>query len=58
VVHFIILKKIGGTYKVSIKYKGNGLPKAEREFEVRSVSNPRMISQIEFLRKGYGPGIY
>jgi alpha-2-macroglobulin-like protein len=46
----------GGIYKVSIKYKGNGFPSSERTFEIRSVSNPRLNGQIEFIRKGYGAG--
>ena len=42
----------GGEYTAKFVYKGNGLPAAERKFEIRSFQNPRLNSQIQFLRKG------
>lgn len=44
----------GGTYKAEVTVGGSA--PAEREFEVRSYTPPRLRSQIEFLRKGYSPG--
>jgi uncharacterized protein YfaS (alpha-2-macroglobulin family) len=42
----------GGEYIAKFVFKGNGLPSAERKFEVRSFQNPRLNSQIQFIRKG------
>jgi hypothetical protein len=44
----------GGRYKASVTV--DGLMKAERPFEVRVYNPPRLKSQIEFMREGYGPG--
>jgi alpha-2-macroglobulin-like protein len=44
----------GGEYKVKLEFQGHGFPSSERSFEIRAFQNPRMNSQIEFLRKGYG----
>ncbi len=44
----------GGVYKAEITV--NGSAPAERKFEIRSYTPPRLRSQIEFFRKGYSPG--
>ncbi|MDR2209267.1 MAG: hypothetical protein LBE22_09900 [Azoarcus sp.] len=44
----------GGRYKASVTV--DGFMKAERSFEVRVYNPPRLKSQIEFMREGYGPG--
>jgi len=46
----------GGQYKVRIDQAWTGQPPAERKFEIRSYRAPRLKSQIEFVRDGYGPG--
>ena len=45
---------LGGRYKAAVTI--DGLMKAERPFEVRVYNPPRLKSQIEFMREGYGPG--
>jgi alpha-2-macroglobulin-like protein len=42
----------GGEYVAKFLYKGNGLPSSERKFEIRAFQNPRLNSQIQFVRKG------
>lgn len=44
----------GGVYTLTAT-TNNGA-KAERKFEIRSYQPPRLQTQIEFIRKGYGPG--
>lgn len=44
----------GGRYEASAEFQGS--PTAVRPFEVRAYIPPRLKSQIEFLREGYGPG--
>ncbi len=44
----------GGRYEASIVV--NGGPPAVRPFEIRAYTPPRLKTQIEFLREGYGPG--
>lgn len=44
----------GGKYKATAS--SNGSAKATREFEIRAYQPPRLKTQIEFVRKGYGPG--
>lgn len=44
----------GGRYEVEASIAGSA--KATRKFEVRVYTPPRLKSQIEFLRDGYGPG--
>jgi len=46
----------GGEYTIRVTYPGFGQPPAERTFDVRAYRPPRLKSQIEFLRDGYGPG--
>ncbi len=45
----------GGEYKVKVSYPHYGHPPAERKFDIRAFRTPRLKSQIEFLRDGYGP---
>ena len=46
----------GGEYTLRVSYPNDGLPPAERKFDVRAYRPPRLKSQIVFLRDGYGPG--
>lgn len=46
----------GGVYKLKVKVGGSAIPAAERTFEVRRFRQRRLKTQLEFLRKGYGPG--
>jgi hypothetical protein len=44
----------GGRYQA--KASVGGSPEAVRPFEIRVYNPPRLKTQIEFLREGYGPG--
>lgn len=46
----------GGEYTLRVSYPWTGDAPAERKFDVRAYRAPRLKSQIEFLRDGYGPG--
>ncbi len=46
----------GGEYTLKVTYPWAGEAPAERKFDVRAYRAPRLKSQIEFLREGYGPG--
>jgi uncharacterized protein YfaS (alpha-2-macroglobulin family) len=46
----------GGEYTLKVSYPRTGDAPAERKFDVRAYRAPRLKSQIEFLRDGYGPG--
>lgn len=46
----------GGEYTLSVSHPQSGEAPAERKFDVRAYRAPRLKSQIEFLREGYGPG--
>ena len=46
----------GGEYTLRVTYPWTGAAPAERKFDVRAFRAPRLKSQIEFLRDGYGPG--
>ncbi|MCY1044527.1 MG2 domain-containing protein [Corallococcus sp. bb12-1] len=46
----------GGEYTLRVTYPWSGAAPAERKFDVRAYRAPRLKSQIEFLRDGYGPG--
>ncbi|NNC08328.1 A-macroglobulin complement component, partial [Corallococcus exiguus] len=46
----------GGEYTVRVTYPWTGAAPAERKFDVRAYRAPRLKSQIEFQRDGYGPG--
>jgi uncharacterized protein YfaS (alpha-2-macroglobulin family) len=46
----------GGEYTLKVTYPWAGEAPSERKFDVRAYRAPRLKSQIEFLRDGYGPG--
>ncbi|MDC0714820.1 alpha-2-macroglobulin family protein [Stigmatella sp. ncwal1] len=46
----------GGEYTLKVTSPWKGEAPAERKFDVRAYRAPRLKSQIEFLREGYGPG--
>ncbi|MBI4574718.1 MAG: A-macroglobulin complement component [Planctomycetes bacterium] len=46
----------GGEYRATLSFPWHGYPPAERLFELRAFRSPRLRTQVEFLRKGYGPG--
>ncbi len=46
----------GGEYTAKVTFVWEGLPTAERKFDVRIYRAPRLKSQIVFVRDGYGPG--
>lgn len=46
----------GGEYTLRVTYPWSGAAPTERKFDVRAYRAPRLKSQIEFLRDGYGPG--
>lgn len=46
----------GGEYTVTVSHPQTGLAPGVRKFDVRAYRAPRLKSQIEFVRKGYGPG--
>lgn len=49
-------EQAGGEYTLKVTYPWTGEAPAERKFDVRAYRAPRLKSQIEFLRDGYGPG--
>ncbi len=46
----------GGQYTAKVTSRTLGTPETERVFEVRAFRAPRIKSQIQFTRDGYGPG--
>jgi len=46
----------GGEHIAKVTFPAQGYAPAERRFDVRSYRAPRLKTQIEFLRDGYGPG--
>ena len=46
----------GGEYTLRVTHPRTGAAPVERKFDVRAYRAPRLKSQIEFLRDGYGPG--
>ncbi|MBX2850657.1 MAG: hypothetical protein KTR15_02795, partial [Phycisphaeraceae bacterium] len=46
----------GGEYTVKVTYPWSGLAPAERTFDIRAYRPPRIKTQIDFLKDGYGPG--
>lgn len=46
----------GGEYTVKVSFPGSGHAPAERKFDIRAYRAPRIKSQLEFVRKAYGPG--
>ncbi|NQT51013.1 A-macroglobulin complement component, partial [bacterium] len=49
-------EQAGGEYSIKVTYPNYGFPTSERKFDIRAYRPPRLRSQIEFLRDGYGPG--
>ena len=47
---------VGGQYTALITSPMLGVPETERSFEIRAYRAPRLKTQIEFTREGYGPG--
>ncbi len=46
----------GGQYTAVVNSHMLGAPRAQRSFDIRAYRSPRLKTQIEFLREGYGPG--
>jgi len=46
----------GGQYTVKVSHPWSGLAPAERTFDIRAYRAPRIKTQIQFLKDGYGPG--
>jgi len=46
----------GGLYTAKISSPTIGLPATERRFEIRAFRTPRVKTQIQFMRDGYGAG--
>lgn len=46
----------GGRYTVEVQGNGVAMPAGKRGFEIRAYRAPRLNTQIEFVRDGYGPG--
>ncbi|MHC5021263.1 MAG: MG2 domain-containing protein [Planctomycetota bacterium] len=46
----------GGVYTLKVTVANGVIPATERTFEVRRFRQRRLRTQMEFLRKGYGPG--
>ncbi len=46
----------GGEYTLRVTQPWTGAAPVERKFDVRAYRAPRLKTQIEFLRDGYGPG--
>ncbi|HED34197.1 MAG TPA: A-macroglobulin complement component [Gammaproteobacteria bacterium] len=46
----------GGEYTLVVNSLLLGIPQAQRSFDIRAYRAPRLKTQIEFMREGYGPG--
>ncbi len=46
----------GGQYTAKVTSPTLGLPETQRKFDIRAFRSPRIKSQIQFTRDGYGPG--
>ncbi len=46
----------GGTYTLVAKFPGDGYPDAEMTFDIRSYRTPRLRTDLQFLKKAFGPG--
>ncbi|MBT3375401.1 MAG: A-macroglobulin complement component [Lentisphaerae bacterium] len=46
----------GGQYTALVSSPNCGAPETKRTFEIRAYRAPRLKTQIEFMREGYGPG--
>lgn len=47
---------VGGQYTAKITSPTHGVPESTRTFDIRAYRAPRIKTQIEFTRDGYGPG--
>ncbi len=47
---------VGGAYTAKVTSPTLVLPEAQRSFDIRAFRAPRIKSQIQFTRDGYGPG--
>ncbi|GMV42422.1 MAG: hypothetical protein AMXMBFR64_41380 [Myxococcales bacterium] len=46
----------GGEHTLVVRWPNEGWAPAERRFDVRAYRAPRLKTQIEFVKDGYGPG--
>ena len=46
----------GGPHTLVVRWPGDGWPDAQRTIDVRAYRAPRLKTQIEFVKDGYGPG--
>ncbi|VAW60870.1 hypothetical protein MNBD_GAMMA08-2732, partial [hydrothermal vent metagenome] len=46
----------GGQYTIIVESLALGSAQAQRSFDIRAYCVPRLKTQIEFMREGYGPG--
>lgn len=46
----------GGEYTATVSSPALGLPETQRQFDIRAFRAPRVKTQIQFGRDGYGPG--
>ncbi len=46
----------GGEYRLVANFPWNGYAPAETKFDVRAYRVPRLRGELEFAKKGYGPG--
>jgi len=46
----------GGQYTIIVDSLSLGSAQAQRSFDIRAYRAPRLKTQIEFMREGYGPG--
>ncbi|OED37093.1 hypothetical protein AB833_24965 [Chromatiales bacterium (ex Bugula neritina AB1)] len=46
----------GGEYTAKVSSSTLGVPETERAFDIRAFRAPRIKTQIQFTRDGYGPG--
>ena len=46
----------GGEYTAVVSFPNHGHAPAERKFDIRAYRAPRLRTQMEFVRKAYGPG--
>ncbi|MBI3267800.1 MAG: A-macroglobulin complement component [Planctomycetes bacterium] len=49
-------EQAGGEYTLLATFPWSGYPSAEMKFDVRSYRVPRLRTDLQFVRKGYGPG--
>jgi len=52
----IPLDSVGGDYTLKIEHWIENFPIGERTFNIRQFSTPTLKLQLDFPRKGFGPG--